>query len=348
MAVDKKMMTQISRSCSSKFAHASLLFLGVGVLLYASLILRKLDLTLPVYYETAAAIESKHAASAPANLTLLPSDLPGYTGWARPSFTLATAFRIEKYSDAVASGVPTTVTVSCEHELCINGGALFYSRAYGRSLTSGFIQDYKNGTYDVTLTLFDAGIHTLEVVLAFSSPLSFESFPMKEEPGYEGYMLPGFPIQLTVTESSSPTRLCRFDELIETSPTSALDAGRWLVTQKVSDRPLQNEHWETKLNSYAQGFESYAHGLGSIGFQMDYFPTKCNLATDAQLRDPALFEGARRTLSNSKPVRHSDGRFQLHVAAKILYLFWKRRASQIHQYAAWSAFQAGQHSSHTQ
>jgi len=156
------------------------------------------------------------------DLTILPHELPGYTGWARPVHTLAGDFeRIQQPSQqqpsqqqhqhqhqqdemlVVSVGQNCTVRVHCSHEAARYGGSSFFVRAYGRSLLPGIVQDYKNGTYDITVIPFDEGTYTLEVVLTFSLTPNYMDTPLKGrggEPSYEGYMLPGFPIAFTVTK----------------------------------------------------------------------------------------------------------------------------------------------------
>jgi hypothetical protein len=62
------------------------------------------------------------------------------------------------------------------------------------------VTDHGNGTYDVTFfrSIRD---YTVEVVLAFSRPPPWSDFPVQDEPAYEGYLLPGFPLQVNVSVS---------------------------------------------------------------------------------------------------------------------------------------------------
>ncbi len=182
------------------------------------------------------------------NRTILPGELPGYTGWSRPATTLVHHFDIVKMSStAPITGQNWTVTAHCRHPKARSGRAQFYVRAYGPSILPGRVTDHGNGTYDFTILPFDAGVYHLEVVLVFSFPPAWKSLPTNFEPGYEGYLLPGFPIELDVSVGaaapsdpnlqlfvgvstpSSRRRLCNMSELTETSTDSDVETRRLLV-----------------------------------------------------------------------------------------------------------------------
>jgi hypothetical protein len=107
---------------------------------------------------------------------------------------------------------------------------------------------------------FDQGFYTVEVVLAFSRPPPWSDFPVPHEPAYEGYLLPGFPLQVNVgtdqhqqdksinqqtsllqTQTLPPCpaarqiqrrhHTCNMSLLTETSTKSALASGRWVLRQ---------------------------------------------------------------------------------------------------------------------
>jgi hypothetical protein len=132
-----------------------------------------------------------HVASSMSR-SLYPGELPGYTGWPRPATTLAGSFEIVRPCK-VNTKVSTnwTCSVHCSHELCNQGGSLFYLRAYGPAIIPGLVADHLNGTYDFTFLPLDEGRYTVEVVLTFSHPPPFSVFPLEKftEPLYEGYML---------------------------------------------------------------------------------------------------------------------------------------------------------------
>jgi len=98
-----------------------------------------------------------------------------------------------------------------------NGVSLFFLRAYGTAVVPGTVTsrscetnnlnidddlllDRIHGCYYVfTFVFYDPGLYTIEVVLTFSSPPPISTFPLgkesnQEEPHYEGYLLPGFPL----------------------------------------------------------------------------------------------------------------------------------------------------------
>jgi hypothetical protein len=205
--------------------------------------------------------------------TLRLGDLPGYTGWARPPFTLASQFQVVRTSqEALSLYTRFTVTIACKHTRCIQGGSLFYIRAYGPSITTGQVTDYQNGIYDCTIILHDPGDYVLEVVLTFSRVPDIYTLPSADEPGYEGYLLPDFPIYIQARHDSIQNNtlpLCTLEQLTETTSSSALQSGRWVVIDKAES------HFEPVDNHVTRA--SFATGWHSLGFFMDYQPVDCNL-----------------------------------------------------------------------
>ena len=155
-------------------------------------------------------------------LTVAPGELPGYTGWARPQRTLAGLFVVESVTDTYAvSGKEWFVDVRCHdnddeqgeeaegglYKCPESGRSKFYLRAYGPSVITGSVTDNGDGGYTMSFYPIDTGRYTVEAVLDFSDAPPFDDFPYpkgQEEPGYEGYLLPGFPIQISVISSSIP------------------------------------------------------------------------------------------------------------------------------------------------
>jgi hypothetical protein len=147
----------------------------------------------------------------------------------------------------------------------------------------------------------DEGLYTVEVVLTFSHPPPFSQFPLESftEPVYEGYMLPDFPLLLSVIDQESsgvvavdPLPLCTMADMFESSPTSAIRAGRWLVKEKMIMRPfsLSNQNKDAS-------FDGYQRGENSLGIHMEYRPTKCSLVEESALKgSPNLVECAERDL----------------------------------------------------
>lgn len=242
-----------------------------------------------------------HKHKHPTQPTLLPGELPGYTGWARPDRTLAGSFvrmtttgtHATTVTDTmpvvVVAGEPYRVTLQCAHTACLSGGALFYVRAYGPAIVTAFdIQDHGTGVYDILLRPLDAGRYTVEVVLAFSQHVAYSDFPVPEaqEVAYEGYLVPGFPISIDVVESKNKNKhqnklpslpLCRLSDLVETSLTSATETGRWLVTEKVMDHL---DHYSRESEHADVSLRKYQAGDNSLGVKLDYFPVECRLLTE--------------------------------------------------------------------
>ena len=112
---------------------------------------------------------------------LVPGELPGYTGWARPEHTLAGFFTITSISThRPRVGDEFSISLWChQNEDCSKGKSLFYLRAYGPSVIPGIIKNEGRGKYTAVFTFPDAGVYTVEVVLTFSSPPSMEEFPLQ-------------------------------------------------------------------------------------------------------------------------------------------------------------------------
>jgi len=257
------------------------------------------------------------------NLTIRSGELPGYTGWARPASTLANCFSMDKLkSDKHAHvGRNFTVTISCSHFEASTGGALFDARAYGRSILPALTTDHRNGTYEITVLPFDAGLYHLEVVMAFSNPpaswTTHLPLPFGQAvTGYEGYLLPGFPLsfsvllddkeaavtndgqETSVTTASttrqqlvSSSRQCTMAEMREASTKSALQAGRWVVESKAVESIYQKNN--PPIISLSD----------SLGLQMEYLPTGgCRLASQQEVSE-ALTDVLNKT-KNAGEVLH--------------------------------------------
>ena len=265
----------------------------------------------------------------PAGSIIVPGELPGYTGWARPERTSAGHFEIvgcsscpwsslsSRLSFGSSSGssidgidpqqqkfVSTAgeefyVDVRCSHIECIssNSSTEFYLRAYGPSVIAGVankldMDDVGGSAYYYRLSYYplDAGSYTVEAIVAFTSPPPMESLPLgnddHEEPGYEGHLLHGFPLQLEVLPSSifdkdgDDLPLCTIGQLPihangmeEDDNANVLAKGRWIVTEKVRN---SNYSVHTVDPNHAS-LEGYRDGYNSLGIKMEYQPVGCEL-----------------------------------------------------------------------
>jgi hypothetical protein len=272
-------------------------------------------------------------ANVPAKMSMFlrPGDLPGYTGWARPSNTLAGSFAIPHCDGAGMIQQNWTCTVRCHHAQCKHGGSLFFVRAYGPAILPGIVTDHGNGTYDVTFLPFDSGLYTVEVVLAFSSHPPWSDFPVQHEPAYEGYLLPGFPLQVSVgvgqqdnnnsklapntamSRSKTKLRSCNMSMLTETSTHSALASGRWVVRKmNMQDPYVANQ----SLSFQEATLERYQMGETSLGFDMEYIPTSCSLMPARAAKDPRTLESCRERspeFNTDKNKKYTNKTRSLHV-----------------------------------
>lgn len=246
--------------------------------------------------------------------TLYPGELPGYTGWARPSSTLAGSFEmVRPCSRTTQVDTEWTCRIQCRHKACRRGGSLFFVRAYGLAVLPGRVKDYRNGKYDVTVLPLDEGVYTVEVVLTFSNPPAFDKFPLKKytEPAYEGYMLPGFPLFVSVVGSESSQSsprissnaiaqpICTMADMLESSPTSAIETGRWLVEEKMIYRLFSPSQ-----HSNTVSLEGYRRGENSLGIRMDFHRKECSFVDEATLKDPRTLQTCLRSKPHPKRLWH--------------------------------------------
>lgn len=234
--------------------------------------------------------------------SIAPGELPGYTGWGRPEHTLAKFFSILKTTMVPSSSPSSTttpssdtdsnnnnrqdlvITVQCDgHDDCLKDSSMFFLRAYGPSVIPGTIVRHGNGLYDAIFRIYDPGMYTVEVVLTFSTSTPIERFPLATQPGvdiseaYEGFLLPGFPLIVTVPNDmdvsrnpvvrnvENPPKLCTFDDLVEHSTTTALSKARW----KVTGRSNGQGHQTSFLNG-PPTLMGYKTGVNSLGITMEY------------------------------------------------------------------------------
>jgi hypothetical protein len=211
-------------------------------------------------------------------MDLAPGELPGYTGWARSERTLAGYFQITSSSSNLRPkvGEVFSVTVQCQNEdVCSKGHSMFFLRAYGPSIISGEAVKVKgSSSYNLRFQFLDSGVYTVEAVVSFSNAPSFDTFPLAENripPDYEGYLLPGFPLIVTVPPISknepdpSQTRWCSFDELTESSTNSTLQKARWKVTSKLNGIGYKGSSSPQPISD--MGYKQTIH---SLGIQMAY------------------------------------------------------------------------------
>lgn len=222
--------------------------------------------------------------SASTTSALVPGELPGYTGWARPETTLAKFFSITSISPTEPRlGEPFTIHLWChQNEICSKASSLFFLRAYGPSVIPGIVRTSNRGKYAVEFTFPDPGQYTVEVVLTFSNPPPLEQFPLQsgqEEPPYEGYLLPGFPLTVMIQQAESPNTVlihgggpqCQPQDIAETSPLSSYNKARWKVMTKANAPGYIPKSTGISKNGYLRN-------VNSIGIQMDYeYISKCHL-----------------------------------------------------------------------
>ncbi len=143
----------------------------------------------------------------------------------------------------------------------------------------GVIKNEGRGRYTAGFTFPDPGFYTVELVLTFSQSPAIDDFPLppdQDEPPYEGYLLPGFPLQVFVrapddgSSVDSGRSKCTSAKLLDPSPMGARTNARWKVTRK-SNAP---DHVTTATGITKSG---YLHNFNSLGIQMEYEYQSCSL-----------------------------------------------------------------------
>ena len=214
---------------------------------------------------------------------LAPGELPGYTGWARPEYTLAGRFQIvDKSTFTATAGNDWYITLQClDCSAMIDpaSSSWFYVRAYGPAILSGVVKPLGNGRYLIGIRPLDPGLYTVEVVLSFSAVPPTDSFPLphgEQAPFYEGYLLPEFPLQLKVSGESPtlPSQLpyCTTKDLSETDVSAVEQIGRWRVVDSVRDADHQQRTPKDSVQFWA-----YQQSVNSLGVRLRYERTDCRI-----------------------------------------------------------------------
>jgi hypothetical protein len=125
---------------------------------------------------------------------------------------------------------------------------------------AGEVNQVSDGVYEVVFVPLDPGMYWVEIVLTFSDAPGFIDFPVepRSEPQYEGYMLPEFPIPVSVSQQSlevRPDRICTGQDLYIKHLFQGLTVGRWKLISR-DENARTNE---------------------SLGIVMDYQPRVCRL-----------------------------------------------------------------------
>jgi hypothetical protein len=108
----------------------------------------------------------------------------------------------------------------------------------------------------------------------------------EQEPAYEGYLLPNFPLPLQVMpkQGAAPQEnlpLCPLEELFDTSFTSAWNRSRWVVTDKINDPKHTNTNQYMDVTTIG-----YEESYNSLGVVMDYQNEKCDILPRFTPNDP--------------------------------------------------------------
>lgn len=253
----------------------------------------------------------------PQPFALAPGELPGYTGWARPERTLAGYFTVVgSVQNVTKAGNDWVVNLQCrDHADCAKAQSWFFVRAYGPAVITGQVVKQSSssstpGSYQVRFRPMDPGTYHVEVVLAFSDAPALDAFPLPAEHApvcYEGYLLPNFPLQLTVTsgdnaliQSSLP--FCSTRQLTERAITSpAMDRARWRVVDKNHDK---RHALRTTPPSNSVSLVNYQNSYNSLGVMMEYEFMDCQLippSLSPPVSGPSTTVGDNDNSNNNNP-----------------------------------------------
>jgi hypothetical protein len=73
------------------------------------------------------------------------------------------------------------------------------------------------------------------------------------------------------------------------SSTSALETGRWVVAEKMIDRPFsQDRHFRDHTGNIT--LDGYKRGDNSLGIRMDYRPTNCVLPNETAVKSARILD----------------------------------------------------------
>ena len=259
-----------------------------------------------------------------------------------------------KYYSTVKSGDKFSILLTCNHNHTIrtayteqgeeeeeeppyicpeDGGTLFYVRAYGPAVLTGLVTDFHNSSYSVEMQFIDPGEYTLEVVVTFSVPLDYDEFPLDgndiddgsiTEPGYEGYMVYGFPLSILVVDDPDVDQVnavingkkdkkkkkkpwCTLSQLTESDPQSALYKGHWQVIDAVA----RSAHQPITPDETLVSLDGYRMGLNSVGVRMSFEYEDCELL---HIRD--LTAGIRGS-GMDKCLLHDQLGFNIHIPEEV-------------------------------
>ena len=265
-------------------------------------------------------------------------ELPGYTGWSRPTYTDVDEYFVqsiatssESYSQSIIKSKRLTIILA-RNAPCA-GGALWDTRAYGPSIVPGRVQDFRNGTYEVMFEFWDPGTYTVEIALSYSSPPTFDSFPLIEDHFYEGYQLNGFPLMFQVEANMGvepsdlmpreaqerDEHLCQSVDLFYAKGSASPYPGRWRIVEKFIGTKVTLQRG--KNNSYSErlarkaSLAGYQLGKNSLGYAMDYFPVRCKLLSRTQ---GLKLLSKKHSIVNIVHIGDSNMRLQKELFEKVL------------------------------
>jgi len=263
-------------------------------------------------------------------LSLVPGDLPGYTGWARPPSTDAPFYGIQSVSKIIEAGKQFEITLSCMDVRCKSKNAQFYARMYGPSVLSPIIKKRQGfDQYNFTFFPFDAGKYWIEIVLTSSDTQTDSLLVQNTTLAYEGYLLPDFPISVQVNGTPKPfnkdietNQMCGANELYVKNVSSGIAQGRWRVVDKINSR----DHDPNIISDKSFSYENFRESWTSLGIRMEYEST-----SNCVLYDQSIHRGKfadAKTKSQKKPHLIMIGDSVMKIQVEILFreFEWNYRA----------------------
>jgi hypothetical protein len=238
------------------------------------------------------------------------SGLPGYTGWARPSSTLAGSFSIVDAGNTTAyADSDWEIKLSCDAcQGLLRHPSSLLVRAYGPAILTGLVRTEGTDRYSVMLHPMQPGQYQLEVVVSYSAGIDFDAFPLLRDqlppPYFEGYLIKGFPFKLFVlpNEKRAPVSKapsCNTEQLVFTGGSWANQwkRGSWRVTSTIDENSYDRQNAPVSLAGYQDG-------QNSIGFTAAYEPNEgCRLVGMNETLKPCTNQRVRIILIGDSVMR---------------------------------------------
>jgi hypothetical protein len=188
-------------------------------------------------------------------------DLPGYTGWARPSNTSLVPLR---YRTATVQewSIIIDLHMHCHHAQP-TWWSLFFVRAHGPAILPGLVTDHGNGTYDVT---FFRSRDSIRLKLSWHFPgLLRSDFPVPmnqpmRDTCCRAFLYKWMLVRISISKSSSNNQqqACSKTQTLPPCPAARqiqrqITCNMSLLTGNLTKSALASGRWVPRENDYFTG-----------------------------------------------------------------------------------------------